>query len=195
MSKRSHDFKRRARDKYDTPLEAVLPLLPHLKLPLGFCEPCAGKGSLVDALVAYGALRCSAYDRWPRRDDIIKKDARTLGILDLNNADYIITNTPWSKEMLWLMHELIVRFSDLRPTWMLTYADWMHTLHYVRFKPRVRRIVSVGRVRWIEGSKSNGYDNMCWYLFDKPSLREPVFIGRLPRAALDRIREALNIPA
>ena len=46
MGKRS-DFKRRERDFYPTPREALLPLLPHIKGVRRFREPCAGAGDLV----------------------------------------------------------------------------------------------------------------------------------------------------
>ena len=37
-------------------------------------------------------------------------------------------------------------------------AEYMH---------RCEKIVSVGRVKWIPGSKMTGKDNCCWYLFDR----------------------------
>ena len=52
MGKRS-DFKRNARDKYDTPYSCVLPLIPHLKYT-NYIEPCAGKGWLMDHLEKHG---------------------------------------------------------------------------------------------------------------------------------------------
>lgn len=51
MGKRS-DFERKPRDLYETPPEAVQPLLPHLCPQTRFIEPCAGAGALVDALQA-----------------------------------------------------------------------------------------------------------------------------------------------
>ena len=41
MGKRSA-FERRAGDAYPTPIEAVLPLIPHLRGVRNFAEPCAG---------------------------------------------------------------------------------------------------------------------------------------------------------
>ena len=46
MGKRSA-FERRAGDAYPTPIEAVLPLIPHLRGVRNFAEPCAGDGALV----------------------------------------------------------------------------------------------------------------------------------------------------
>ena len=31
----------------------------------------------------------------------------------------------------------------------------------------LKKVVSIGRVKWIPGTKSVGKDNCCWYLFDK----------------------------
>ena len=31
----------------------------------------------------------------------------------------------------------------------------------------IKKIVSIGRVKWIPGTKSVGKDNCCWYLFDR----------------------------
>jgi hypothetical protein len=41
MGKRSN-FRRLERDAYNTPAEAVMPLLDHLKPRTKFIEPCAG---------------------------------------------------------------------------------------------------------------------------------------------------------
>jgi hypothetical protein len=40
-------------------------------------------------------------------------------------------------------------------------------------------IVSVGRVKWIEGSKNTGKDNCAWYLFDLKNKTATEFFGRL----------------
>jgi len=44
-------------------------------------------------------------------------------------------------------------------------ADWIHTKQSIPFMPRLRKIVSVGRVKWFD--KTAGKDNACWYLFDR----------------------------
>jgi len=61
-------------------------------------------------------------------------------------------------------------------------ADWMHTKQSAQYQKWLEKVVSVGRVKWIEGSKSVGKDNCCWYLFNaKKSVGTPVrFYGRLP---------------
>lgn len=175
MGKRS-DFERVPRDFYPTPREAVLPLIPHLPESFSFAEPCAGDGALIDHIEALTRGACYvATDIEPRADDIQCSDA-----LDMVGCDqeFIITNPPWDRKLL---HPMIDRFSDLAPTWLLFDADWMHTRQSVPFLPRLRKIVSVGRVKWIPDSKMTGKDNCAWYLFDKPSDDPCVFYGRVAK--------------
>jgi hypothetical protein len=181
MGKRSA-FQRRSQDAYDTPDAAVLPLVPHLAPGATFVEPCAGVGQLSASLRRRGFDCVFQCDIAPR-DDSVRRDAdpimRQSG-LDLGwaatCADYIITNPPWSRDIL---HRMIEVFSDLRPTWLLFDADWIHTRQAVPFLWRLRRIVSVGRVKWIEGSKGCGKDNCAWHLFDASGVGPAEFYGRV----------------
>jgi len=65
-----------------------------------------------------------------------------------------------------LLHPLILHFSKQAPTWLLFDADWIHTKQAVQYLPLCKKVVSIGRVKWIEDSKHTGKDNSCWYLFD-----------------------------
>jgi len=186
MGKRS-SFARFERDAYDTPLSAVSPLRRHLPKHFTFCEPCAGRGALVDHLVALGGACTAAYDIAPRRAGIGTKDAGDLTLAALKGADFNITNTPWSRPVL---HDLIVHLSDLRPSWLLIDADWIHTLQSIPYQRRLRRVQSIGRVKWIEGSKSTGKDNACWYLFDRPSNQPTLFYGRMPSSEVTQPRHS-----
>jgi hypothetical protein len=162
MGKRS-DFERKKLDFYQTPKEAVIPLLPHIPIGKTFCEPCAGDGVLIKHL-SHGGLQCvAAYDVEPRQDWIIRHDASFLTKKNLNDADLIITNPPWDRTPL---HQIIERCAALRPTWLLFDADWMHTKQAKPHLDICHVIVSVGRVKWEAGSASTGKDNCCWYLFD-----------------------------
>lgn len=172
MGKRS-DFARAPRDFYPTPVEAVGPLLRHLAPGTKFIEPCAGNGALIDHLTAAGHLCAAAFDIEPRRDDVSRLDVRTV---EYAGTAIFITNPPWDRKIL---HPLIVVLSDQRPTWLLFDADWIHTRQSVPFLPRLRKIVSVGRVKWIADSKMTGKDNCAWHLFDRPSANDgAVFYGR-----------------
>ena len=166
MGKRSN-FKRRPQDAYDTPAEAVAPLIPHLglerKCVTTFWEPCAGAYDLARALEAHGGLQSTrASDIEPRSPFVDRADAMEIAP---PLVDIIITNPPWTRSIL---HPMIEHFSDICPTWLLFDADWMHTKQAAPYLPRLRKIVSVGRVKWIPDSPHTGKDNVCWYLFENP---------------------------
>lgn len=174
MGKRS-DFKRNANDYYVTPWDAVKPLLPHLRRATQFIEPCAGNGALVDHLESMGHQCIAKFDTTPQRSDIERRSAFQLRWRNPGSG-MIITNPPWTREIL---HPMIKHLSRQAPTWLLFDADWMHTSQSATLIETCRKIVSVGRVKWIPGSDSVGKDNACWYLFD--ATREPTrieFIGR-----------------
>ena len=92
-------------------------------------------------------------------------------------AQFIITNPPWNRKIL---HPMIEHFSSLAPTWLLFDADWMHTKQSAQYLTKLKKVVSIGRVKWIEGSSSVGKDNCCWYLFDNTDMVKPIeFWGRV----------------
>ena len=180
MGKRS-DFIRVERDFYPTPEAAVLPLLPHLPISnhptrhkLKYAEPCAGDGALVKILADHG-LSCSyAGDIEPQADWITKQSARRWR--GNPETKYIITNPPWDRKIL---HPMIEHFSAMKPTWLLFDADWVHTKQSAPFMPWLRKIVSVGRVKWIPDSKMTGKDNCAWHLFDQRASGVTEFYGRV----------------
>jgi hypothetical protein len=172
MGKRS-TFERIPRDFYPTPREAVLPLLAHLPPECRFAEPCAGDGALIDHLEMAGHVCICAFDIEPQRCDIDFGDATVCS--SVGDPDFYITNPPWSREIL---HPVIDHLSAHKPTWLLFDADWMHTRQSAPFMPYLRKIVSVGRVKWIPDSPFTGKDNCCWYLFDQHSDAPAQFIGR-----------------
>lgn len=170
MSKRS-DFKKRKNDAYFTPYEPAIPaLLPFLPPKTRFIEPCAGNGQLINHLERHDHDCIKAYDIDPQRADITRADARS--IKDHEPCVYI-TNPPWTRELL---HPIIENLSAQRATWLLFDADWKYTIQEKMAKrigcktvPELMqycsKVVAVGRVRWIEGSKYDGKDNAAWYLF------------------------------
>ena len=162
MGKRSAHFRRRPQDAYDTPAEAVAPLLKHLPPWAPYWEPCAGEGALVRHLDRECVV---ATDIRPRSEGIYRLDGLSVprAEIDALPIRYIITNPPWTRPIL---HAMIERFSDVRPTWLLFDADWVHTAQAAPFWWRLRRVVSVGRGRWIAGSQHTGKDNAAWHLFD-----------------------------
>jgi hypothetical protein len=176
MGKRSN-FQRVGKDYYPTPFEAVEPLFPHLPEECTYVEPCAGDGRLIDHLMLAGHTCLFACDIDPQSRGIHERDARYLKI---TGADFFITNPPWTRT---IMHEIIQNLSYQMPTWLLLDADWMHTKQSTPFLPWLKKIVSVGRVKWMPNSPFVGKDNCCWYLFDQNSTAPAEFVGRLPRVA------------
>ena len=173
MGKRS-DFERVPRDYYPTPIEAVKPLIPHLPQKGNFAEPCAGDGRLIRHIEELsGMLGYWMTDIEPMADHIGDGDATTDKIV---GCEIAITNPPWNRKIL---HPIIENLSNQLPTWLLFDADWMHTKQAVPYLPRLKRVVSIGRVKWIEGSNSTGKDNCCWYLFDKHNGIPTHFYGRI----------------
>ena len=159
MGKRS-DFERIPRDYYPTPYSAVEPLLPHLPEQFDFAEPCAGDRRLIEHLQKNGGNCRYAFDIEPMHKKVIKQDALEHGY---SYCDYIITNPPWNRKIL---HPMIDHFADQKPTWLLFDSDWMHTKQSIPYLKMLKKVVSIGRVKWIEGSTSVGKDNCCWYLFE-----------------------------
>jgi hypothetical protein len=168
---RRSDFQRRPQDKYYTPAEAVAPLLVHLPPRTRFVEPCAGDGRLVRHLEAAGHSCVDAFDIAPEHESVRPGDA--LELLNFS-ADAAITNPPWTRPLL---HALIEHWRVQMPTWFLFDAEWMHTRQSAPFMRYCQRIVSIGRVKWIEGSKMTGKDSCAWYLFGQAETT-PVFYGR-----------------
>jgi hypothetical protein len=182
LGKRSN-FERKPRDYYCTPLAAVMPLITHLPNSFTFAEPCAGDGRLIDHIQElHSNCECTwASDIEPKDTSIDILDALDLNETHVSSCDLIITNPPWIRTKLsgYLLHELITTFSDLRPTWLLFDADWLHTVQSSELvKSRLCKIVSIGRVKWIEDSAGTGKDNCVWYLFDVKKDAPTQFIGR-----------------
>lgn len=171
MGKRS-DFERNARDLYETPLEAVMPLFAHLDDNFTFSQPCAGSGKLIDHLEYLGGTCLWKTDIEPLRDDIFKLDF--FNIVDLPAP--VIDNPPWKREFL---HPMIEKLLDMNDNhfWLLFDADWMHTKQSSAYMKYCSDVVSVGRVKWIPDSKMTGKDNCCWYKFDK-NINQTIFYGR-----------------
>jgi len=160
MGKRS-EFKLRKNDFYPTPMEAVKPLIPFLpKEKFKFYEPCAGDGRLVTHLQALSqGISAGHTDIDPQCDWVGQKNAFDV---HCRGIDYVITNPPWTRQIL---HPMIMHFCKQVPTWFLFDADWMHTKQAVPYLTKLKKVVSIGRVKWIEDSKHTGKDNSCWYLF------------------------------
>ena len=145
MGKRS-SFRRMKNDAYDTPRDPTIPLRPHLPAAFSFIEPCAGKGDLASHLRSFGGICLEMFDIEPRATPVNEWDAMRLRSCE---AQYIITNPPWTRELL---HPLILHLCQLAPTWLLLDAAWAFTKQCRPYMRHCRKVVAVGRVRWIPGS-------------------------------------------
>jgi len=163
MGKRSN-FERRENDFYPTPRAAVTPLIPYLGRIRTFAEPCAGEGDLVRHL-EFAGLRC-----------VYQGDIRTgqdaLASNSYGAIDAIITNPPYTRE---LMHQMILHFQRIAPTWLLLGSDWASTKQAAPFMPACSDIVAIGRVKWFQDSEHISFENFAWYRFDAAHTSGPVF--------------------
>ena len=169
MGKRS-TFPRVPQDAYSTPAEAVAPLLPHLEPGSRFFEPCAGQGQLIEHLVNAGHICVGRCD--------LPTDARTWRDLSIESGMHL-HNQPavelagaarHHRQSLQSSAGVVVTRQRLGP-----HAAVDSHL------PRLQKIVSVGRLKWIEDSPHTSKDNAAWMLFTLPRPDECAvthFIGR-----------------
>lgn len=162
MGKRS-EFERVERDFYPTPYEAVVPLLPHLCDHTEYAELCCGDADLIMHLNKNGHNCGFASDIETKQSCALNLSFDQIELEYIEHCSHIITNPPWDRKIL---HPMIEHFCNMKPTWLLFDADWMHTRQSSRFMPWLVKVVSVGRVKWIPDSKMTGKDNCAWYLFD-----------------------------
>jgi len=158
MSKRCNEYDRIPRDFYATPAKAVAPPIPYLRAAgiKTFAEPCCGEGDLVGHLESY-SLRC-AY----AGDIATGQDA--LALDDYGDSDSIVTNPPWSREVL---HRLIPHFARIAPTWLLLDSDWAQTKQAVPFLPHCSDLLPIGRDSALLlgfGGISAGFVTLVWRL-------------------------------
>lgn len=173
MGKRS-DFDRIPKDLYQTwDPKAVAPLLPHLPARTKFAEPCCGEMALIRQLEAAGHVCYWASDIVDRTVPItvsgawVKSTVTEIDALKVTTplqlADCIITNPPYLKDILFPMIE---HFRKYNQAWLLLSADFMHNVGSAGVLKYCSKIVSIGRVTWIPGTKP-GKENSAWYCFEQ----------------------------
>ena len=166
MGKRSN-FPRRPYDAYQTPLQAVLPLIPHLRAQgiHDFVEPCCGDGDLVRHLELFG-LRCVYAG-----DILTGQDLLAIERFDVP----VITNSTWTRKLLHPQIEHLRRIAPL--AWLLFDADWSHTKQSRHLIQYCSQILPLGRVPWIPDSpSSSGKDNAAWHLFEPGHTSGPILL-------------------
>lgn len=185
MTKRAAGkFERQARDFYATPESAVLKLLPHIIDIETFVEPMCGDGAIIRALESRGWHCTAAWDIEPTGEMADRAGTwDVLGLMaeDLGDCDAVISNPPWplpSKLRGGLPEgsptiQIIEHLMNMKPTWLILAADFMHNRYFAPLAPYCTKIVSVGRVKWMAGTKNTGFDNAAWYRFDGKAQNSP----------------------
>ena len=184
MGKRT-SYDKIPRDFYSTTdPRAVAPLLPHLAPRTRFCEPAAGDLALVKQLEAAGHTPFWISDIMGRDVTAVVSGVpvtRTVIAIDalklttpMQQSDVVITNPPYSKEILFPLME---HFRKYKAAWLLLNADFIHNIGSAPYLEYCSMIVSVGRIKWIEGSKGGGMENHAWLKFEQQPC-ETRFIGR-----------------
>ena len=160
MGKRS-SFERIPRDFYPTPPGGAA-ADSHLRGVRTFAEPCCGDGALVRHLnPTASAASMRAISRTGR--DALASDS-------YGGADAIITNPPWSRQIL---HPLIPLPANCPDVAAARSGLGLHQAGgaYLASAPTS----SHWAVIWIPGSTYNGKDNAAWYRFDARHSAGPVF--------------------
>ena len=180
MGRRSNFKNKQPRDYWPTvDPAAVATLIPFIKGKT-FAEPCSGNGDLVDLLFVDATCNWES-DIEPQKEGVTQKDALNLTKNDLWNCEYIITNPPFSFEML---QPLLEHLPTLKPTWLLLNATFMQNKRSQPYIKKCSDIVSVGRLYWItEGGDPTqrgikGKEDYCWYLFHDKEQERTIFHGR-----------------
>jgi hypothetical protein len=155
MGKRSN-FKRHRLDSYQTPLPAVLPLIPYLNGTRRFAEPCCGDGRLIRHLESHG-LVCVYSGDIATGQDALAGD-------NYSAPDRIITNPPFTRLVL---HQLLPHFLKIAPTWLLLEMGFATNERDALFLAACTDVIPIGRVRWIEGSKHMSMENFGWFHFQQ----------------------------
>jgi hypothetical protein len=175
MGKRS-DFKRVEKDFYRTiDPRAVDTLLPFLVPGSTYAEPCYGVGDLAMELNHKANLNLQwasdiTVEGWYKLTvPIYERDALTLTTDDMKDCDLIITNPPWSRDIL---HPMIEHFASLKTTWLLFDSDWAYTKQASLYLEKYcTDIVAIGRLKWIPDTSMQGKDNCSWYKFVHPDIK------------------------
>jgi len=175
MGKRSN-FARKKNDFYETWDRRALPALLSL-VPTGtkFFEPCVGSGELVHMLEDAG-LECTGACDIDPKNGYTQGDALDLTEEHVSGADCILTNPPWTRQIL---HPMIEHFSRLKPTFLLFDANWVWTKQAGVLLDSCVQIVATPRLQWMRNTRDTATDDTAWYHFDATHTGGPILKGRV----------------
>lgn len=178
MSKRS-DFLKKGKDFYATVDAKAIPtkLVDFIKGKT-YAEPAYGNGDLENLLSGVATCKWRS-DIRNTVDNSLVMDALDVTKEDLVDCDLIVTNPPFSKDILL---PLIDHFVSLKPTWLLLPADYAHNIYFSPYMERCSKVVSVGRVCWFpkDGKRVASTENFAWYFWKycATSDTDTIFYGR-----------------
>jgi hypothetical protein len=159
MSKRT-PAKPRPFNHFDTPIEAIEPLLSLLEDEgMVFGEPCLGSGNVAQVLKQGGFICGYTGD--------IQTGQDVLQWTNQEKVDFAATNPPWDRRRI-LTNQIIDHLLSLGiPSWLLLPGDWIFNQSSAPWLPFVSDVLSVGRVRWITGTHQSGFENAAWMRFTR----------------------------
>ena len=175
MGKRT-SYAKHIRDYYATPPDAIKPLVPFIK-GMRYAEPCVGGGHLVQGInlltfrLKDRPVCVAASDLSPDWEnlalrashlDVKEKAVQALTAQDVAGADVIVTNPPYTWNVL---SALIERCVTLKPTWLLLPSDMACNVRFAPYMEMCSDVVPIGRVSWM-GNAQSGMENSSWYCFD-----------------------------
>lgn len=166
MGKRSH-FEKIPKDKYYTwDKRAGEKFKPYAKTGIKYAEPFAGDGDLIKQLSDIGLECVFECDIESENPIITIRDAFTITKDDLKkaNVEEIITNPPWTREIL---HKVLDHFVPMGyPLWIILDANWLFTKQSVIYRQKwLTDIVPIGRMKWIPNTTMAGKDDVVWLRF------------------------------
>jgi hypothetical protein len=162
-----------------------------------YAEPCWGLGHLEKGFQRFGLTCVSRSDIdppeaddpdlcFPVADTVHRLDGRFLTRDGLNGADAIITNPPWSRDVL---HELIPLWAGFATTWLLFDAAWKNNGRTVPhlIEKHCTDFVPLPRLKWFGGQHTAARD--CgWYRFCAQG--SPSGLRFWPRGAVPKLEGA-----
>ncbi len=172
MGKRSN-FVKLDKDKYYTfDPKAGNALKPFFRgYRIKAIEPFAGAGDLTNQID--WADWVAKTDIEPSHESVSQRDAFDYKSSDFEGVDFVITNPPWTRNIL---HPSIEHFANLVPTWMLLDANWAWTAQAAKYIERYcTDIVTIGRLKWIPDTNMTGKDDCAWFCFTKDKDKEPTY--------------------
>lgn len=100
--------------------------------------------------------------------EIEQKDAQ---IAKFNDCDYIITNPPFSQEYKNICFNILKNSINSKNVkkgvWFLLPFNWCCNNDFQWAMKKCKRVVPIGRIKWIKGSKHSESKDCAWFYFTK----------------------------